>query len=256
MSTIRELITGSLRLINVIQANEVATADDMDISLAALDAMIDSWSTDKLSIYLLKPWYFPTVANQKNYTLGSGGDWDVPRPMNIERISVSYNGSLTYDAITGLYTLVPSQNTIDIMMESLTDAQYAAIPVKDQPATYAIKYYDNGNYPLRTVALWPVPTTTQPLTIWLWQPLGTYANLDESLNLPRGYERALRFNLAVELSAEFGKVPQDEVLRIASESYAQLKRINSRSVIMRGDLGLAVPGPSIYNYNMATTIPN
>lgn len=256
MSTIRELITGSLRLINVIQANEVATADDMDISLKALDAMVDSWSNDKLSIYLLKPWYFPTVANKKEYTLGPGGDWNIERPMNIERISVSYNGTLTYDPLTGLYSLVNNQNTIDIMMELLTDAQYAAIPVKDQPATYPIKFYDNGNNPLRTVFLWPVPTTTQPVTVWLWQPLGTYANLDAQLNLPRGYERALRFNLAVELSAEFGKVPQDDVLRIATESYAQLKRINSRNVIMRGDLGLAVPGPSIYNYNMATTIPN
>lgn len=256
MATIRELITGSLRLINVIQANEVATADDMDISLRALDAMVDSWSNDKLSIYLLKQWYFPLTANVKTYTLGTGGTWNIERPMNVERIVVSYNGSLTFDPITGLYSLVQNQNTIDIPMESLTDAQYAAIPVKDQPATYPLKFYDNGNFPLRTISVWPVPTTSQPVTVWLWQPLSTYQNLDVQLNLPRGYERALRFNLAVELSAEFGKVPQDDVLRIAVDSYASLKRINSRNQIMRGDIGLGTGGPSMYNYNLATTIPN
>lgn len=256
MSTTRELITGALRLINVIQQNEVATADDMNISLSALDAMIDSWSTDMLSIYVLKPYYFPTVAGQKNYTLGAGGDWNIPRPMAVQRMTVSYNGSLTFNPLTGLYSLAISQTTLDIPLESLTDAQYAAIPVKDQPATYALKYYDNGNYPLRTISLWPVPTTSQPMTVWTWQPLGTYATLDEQLNLPRGYERALRFNLAVELSAEFGKLPAPDVMRIADESYAALKRMNSRNQIMRGDIAISAPGPGVYNYNLATTIPN
>ena len=256
MATIRELITGSLRLINVIQANEVATADDMNISLAALDALVDSWSTDNLAIYLLKAYYFPLVVNQKAYTLGSGGNWNLPRPMNVERIVVSYNGSLTLDPLTGLYSLNQSQNTLDIPMESLTDAQYAAIPVKDQPATYPLKFYDDGNFPLRTISVWPVPTTGQPVTVWTRQPLSTFSSLDDPINFPRGYERALRFNLALELSAEFGKVPQEEVERIARDSYASLKRLNSRPQVMRNDIAIGAPGPTAYNYNLATTTPN
>ena len=256
MTTTRELITGALRLINVIQQNETATADDMNVSMSALNAMIDSWSADRLSIFLFKQYYFPLVANQKTYTFGPGGDWDLERPMQIERITVSYNGSLTLDPLTGLYSLNGGQGVLDIPMENLTDAQYAAIPVKDQPATDPLKFYDNGNYPLRTVSVWPVPTTTQPVTVWTWQPLGIYATLDDPLNLPRGYERALRFNLAVELSPEFGKVPQDDVLRGANESYATLKRINTRNQIMTGDIAISAPGPGVYNYNLATTIPN
>ena len=256
MTTTRQLITGALRLINVIQQNETATADDMTVSMSALNAMIDSWSTDRLSIFLFKQYYFPLVSGQKNYTFGSGGDWDLERPMDIERITVSYNGSLTYNPLTGLYQLNGGQGVIDIPMEKLTDAQYAAIPVKDQPSTYPLKFYDNGNFPLRTVSMWPVPTTTQPVTVWTWQPLGTYATLDDALDLPRGYERAIRFNLAVELSAEFGKVPQDDVLRVANESYATLKRINSRNQIMIGDIAISATAPGPYNYNLATTIPN
>ena len=256
MSTTRNLITGALRLINVIQQNETATADDMNVSMTALNALIDSWSTDRLAIFLFKQYYFPLVAGQKAYTFGPGGNWNLPRPMSTERITVSYNGSLTYDPITGLYSLNGGQGVLDIPMENLTDAQYAAIPVKDQPATYPLKFYDNGNFPLRTISVWPVPTTNQPVTVWTWQPLGTYATLDDPVNFPRGYERALRFNLALELSAEFGKVPAEEVIRIAAESYSDLKRINSRNQIMTGDIAISSPGPGVYNYNLATTIPN
>ena len=256
MTTIRQVITGSLRLINVIQQNEVATADDMDISLRAMEGLIDSWSTEKLNVYLLKQWYFPLVVNKKEYTLGAGGDWNVPRPMNIERGTISYGGALTYDAITGLYNIVNSQNTIDIPMEGLTDSQYAAIPVKDQPSTYPVKYYDNGNYPLRTISVWPVPTTGQPITLWLWQPLTNYDTLDEDLRFPKGYERAIRFNLAVELAAEFGKTVAPDVERIAVESKATMKRLNSRNQIMRNDIAILGSTQSIYNWNLSTTVPN
>jgi hypothetical protein len=141
-------------------------------------------------------------------------------------------------------------------MESLTDAQYAAIPVKDQPATYPVKFYDNGNYPLRTISVWPVPTTAQPVTVWTWQPLSTFDTLDDELSFPRGYARAIRFNLAVELAAEFGKTIQEEVAKLALESYAQIKRLNSRNQVMRGDIAISAPGPGVYNYNLATTVPN
>lgn len=256
MATIREIITGSLRLINVVQVNETPTAADIDISLESLRGMLGGWSADRLSVFLLKQYYFPTVAGQKEYTLGTGGDWNIPRPMSIERATLTYNGQITLNPLTGLYQLSTNNNTLDIPMEGLTDAQYAAIPVKNQQATYPVKYYDNGNFPLRVVSVWPVPTTNQPITLWLWQPLWSPDTLDQELQFPRGYERAIRYNLAVELAAEFGKSVQAEVQTIATTSYGTIKRGNSRNQIMTGDMAITAPGPGIYNKSMATTIPN
>lgn len=253
MTTIRNLITGSLRLINVVQANETATEEDMNISLSALNGMIDSWSTERLSVFLLKPYYFLTVAGQKEYTLGPGGDWDITRPMQILQATLSYGGSLitTPEGVR----LTSNPNVIDIPMERLTDAQYAAISVKDQPSTYPVKFYDNGDYPLRQISVWPVPTTAQPVTLWMWQPLGNSDTLDAELTFPKGYERALRFNLAVELAPEFGKEVQNEVTQTAINSKGHLKRLNSRPQIMRSDLALS-SGPTIYNWSLSTTVPN
>jgi len=256
MTTTRELITGSLRLINVVQANENPTADDMDISLKALNAMIDSWSTEKLNMFLMRQYYFQLVAGQKEYTLGAGGNWNIARPMQIEKITTTLWGSITYNPVTGLNELGNNPTAFDVPMEGLTDAQYAAVPVKNQTAPYPLKFYDNGNYPLRTVSMWPIPTTNPVVTLWLWQPLADLATLDVDLVFPKGYERALRFGLALELGAEFGKEVPVDVIRIGVESKAHLKRLNSRTYIMRNDIAISVPGPGVYNYNLATTIPN
>ena len=90
MTTPRELITGALRLINVVQANENPTAADMDISFEALNSMLDSWSTEELSIFTMNPYEFQFAAGQKEYTLGAGGDWDTARPMELQRMYVMY----------------------------------------------------------------------------------------------------------------------------------------------------------------------
>ena len=231
MSTIRELITGGLRLINVVQANETPTAEDMDVSLKAFNAMLDSWSTERLSIFSMNPYYFAFVPGQKTYTLGPGGDWDITRPMEIISGYVRYNSS-----------------------EDLAPAQNIDIPVKNTASTFPLKFYDNGNYPLRTVTVWPIPLRSNICQLWLWQPLVEADTLDDVLLFPKGYERALRFALAIELSAEFGKEPDDSVRRIARTSKATIKRLNITPQYMRNDIAIASKQPGYFNYVIGDTV--
>jgi len=240
MPTIRQLLTGSLRLINVVQANEVPSSADIDVAFSALNNMLDSWSTEKLSIYTFQPTLFSFVNGQFKYTLGPGGDWDIERPMELMMLYVRY-------VTTGI--------TTDIPLEKLTESQYASIGVKQTTSQLALKYYDNGDYPLRTVTVWPIPTATRPAVAWLWQPLVDPSGLDQELDFPKGYERALRYALAIELAAEFGKTPQDEVKRIARTSKALIKRLNAAPQIMRGDNYLASDRTSLFNYILGDTIP-
>jgi len=85
LTTTRELLTGALRLINVVQANEVPSAQDMEISLEALNALMDSKSTELLNIHTFTPHRFLLVPGQFEYTLGPGGDWSTERPMRLEQ---------------------------------------------------------------------------------------------------------------------------------------------------------------------------
>ena len=91
MTTARQLITGSLRLLNVVQANEEPTDGDMNIALEGLNALIDSKSDELLNSHTIQPYRFVTTPDTFQYTLGPGGDWDVTRPMRVEKAVVVLN---------------------------------------------------------------------------------------------------------------------------------------------------------------------
>ncbi len=104
MTTMRQLLTGSLRLINAVQANETPTDSDMDISMSAMNALIDSMSNDILNIHTFSPYRFPLVAGQSQYTLGpafdingvaTNVDWSIPRPMRIEQAKTMLYSNVT-----------------------------------------------------------------------------------------------------------------------------------------------------------------
>lgn len=143
---------------------------------------------------------------------------------------------------------------IDIPMEKLTMEQYAAITVKNTPSQIPLKWYDNGDWPLRTVTVWPIPQRCQEALAWQWQPLLNFNDLDTEINFPPGYERALRFALAVELANEFGKEVPAVVSGIARQSKGFVKRMNSKPQIMVGDIYIASKRPSLFNYLIGDTV--
>ena len=93
MTTIHQLTTNALRLLNVIGTNEDATAQDQSNAIEALDALIQSKSADLLNIHTFVPQRFELTPNKNAYTLGpalgedglpTGADWVTERPMRIE----------------------------------------------------------------------------------------------------------------------------------------------------------------------------
>lgn len=315
-TTVRELVTGALRLINVVQANETPTEDDMSIALSSFSAMIDSWSNSSLMIYSLNPFNFPIVAGQKEYTLGVGGfinTFTITTPgagytdgiyFNVPLIGsyvgVAFDGTssgakatitvtggviatviitdtgslysvgnvltclnsdigntgtgftLTVDSVSGadwsvdrpmriqqaycrLQSGTPQE--LDLPLVELTDSQFSSITVKNTPSTFPFYLYDNGNYPLRTITLWPIPQTANVCVLWLMQPLVNFDELDTPIQYPPGYERAFRFNLAIELAAEWGKDVPGNVENIAINAKNELERLNATPQYMQTDGG-------------------
>ena len=227
MTTARDMINSAARLINIIQQNESLNDDEMNTAKYALNAMIESWSNNRLMIFNIAEHVFP-LTGQKTYTLGAGGDWDVERPMNIEC------------AYARLQPNSPQQ--LDIAMQSLTVEQYAGIAVKNTPSTFPFAFYDNGNFPLREISLFPIPNGPADIVLWLWEPLIDLTNIDAEVRYPPGYERAFRFNLACELAAEYGKTVAPEVTQRAINSKLELERLNSNPVYLRGDGGMSRSG--------------
>lgn len=170
-------------------------------------------------------------------TSNTGGDWAIMRPMRIEQAYVIWNDPLSVQAV-------------DITMQALNDAQFASLAVKNTPSNFPFAFYDNGNYPLRTLSLWPIPTQSTGIRFWLWQPLIDFTNLNTIVQYPPGYERAYRYNLAVELAPEFGKMVPPQVAAIAEASMANLATLNSTPQYMTGDNGLN--GAKNHGFNWIT----
>ena len=236
VQSVNALVTSALRLIGVVAAGETIDAATANDSLMVLNQMIDSWNTDRLTIYTVTSNDFPFVLGQQTYTCGSGGDFNMTRPARI----------------TGISSILLNPNPVNpievpITMYTWSDWQLK-MPVKNVDSSFPQVCYDDGNFPLRNLNFWPIPTLQQNnVRIYSWLPLLLATSLNQSVILPPGYAEAFRYNLAVRLAAEFGAAATlaPIVESIAVSSLAQIRTINAPELELRSDLIATEPG---YNY--------
>jgi hypothetical protein len=232
-----------MRLLGLVQANQAPTDAEIQQGIRALNVMMDSWSNDRLMIYKLQPYYFLTVSGQQDYTLGPTGNWQIERPMRIEQAYTD----LTTNQGNGL-------QTTSLPISLANDAQWASIVTKRVSTQIPTILYDNGNYPERTISLYPIPTGTITIVLWLWQPLLKFDSIDDTVSLPKGYVRCIRFNLATELAPDFGKEASAIVKDTAINTKMNLANINSVPQFMNMDPSLSQRTPT-YNWLYSTQLP-
>jgi len=225
MATAGDIIKGSLRLIGQLAEGEEPSADTAQDALAAMNQMIDSWSTERLSVFTLQEQVFDWPALQAIRTLGPTGDFVGQRPILVE--------SSTYfkDTTSGLSFGIKFVNA----------DQYNGIALKTVSSSYPQVLWVRETYPDITMAVYPVPRKQLEWHFVSMQPLSQPATLGTDLAFPPGYLRAFRYNLACELAPEFGVEPSMQVMRIAMTSKRNLKRINNP------DDKLSIPYPLIYS---------
>jgi hypothetical protein len=223
LSTARDLIKGSLRLIGALASGETPPADELQDGLSALNAMVGSWSTESLSVFYKVREEFTLTASQQSRTIGVGGNFDTARPIKIEAATIEDQSSTS---------------TPEYPLEILTLDQWAAISIKSVQSTLPSRLYYEPEYPLGVLYLWPIPTAANKLVLYSLKSLTSFTSLDTDLSFPPGYERALRYNLAIELVAEYGKSVSGEVGTIAVESKANIQRINIKENLLGMDSAL------------------
>ncbi len=232
MATVRRLITRSLRLINAVATGETPTADEEQDALEALNNLLEGWSVQRLLIHTISRQVFPLTAGKHEYTIGIGGDFNVTRPIQIER---------------ALLQLVGTQD-FELPISIIDHREYSEISTKLTQSTIPTTMWDDRNFPLRKLTLWPVPTeASHSLVLHLWQPLTQFTSVNEDVAFPTGYERALRYNLAVELAPEFGRPVTPVVAQIAVDSLDEIKRQNYITPEMDCDAGTLNQSPT-FNY--------
>lgn len=224
MSTVLDLIAGSLRLLSAIASGEMPSASESQDALASLNGMIDTWKTESLMVYNISPQTFALVGGQKMYTMGPGGNWNTERPVQIDSMYLQYTG-------TGTGGPPP----LNLIIEQLNQDQYNSIIVPNTQSTYPTAAYVSDDFPMRQIFMWPVPTVAYSVDVFTWGLIDGFAAITSTVSLPPGYARMLRFNLALELAPEYGLTPSQTVAAGALDAKAAVKRNNIKPLFMAAD---------------------
>ena len=196
-----DLIRATLRLIGAISSSETPQNDESSDALEALNLMLGSWGATRfLSASTQK--VTKTTTGAISYSIGVAGDINTTRP-------------------TSIYNAYWSDGGIDYTLENMDYSDYLEIGVKTVggiPSHIVL----NPDNPLSTIYLYPIPSTGT-LTLELIRP-ATDLTLADDLPYPPEWIRAMKFNLAVEISPEFGFTVSPELALMAQESKAIVMR--------------------------------
>lgn len=216
MSTAGDQINSALRLIGMLAEGETPSAETSADALSALNQMLDSWSAERLSVYATQDQQFTWPVSTASRTLGATGDFVGNRPVLLD------DATYFKDAATG----------ISYGIKIINQQQYDGIAVKTVTSTYPQVIFANDKFPNMELTVYPVPTKALEFHFISIQELSQPATFATNLAFPPGYLRAFKYNLACEISAEFGVEPSPQVQRIAMTSKRTIKRVNNPGDIM------------------------
>jgi hypothetical protein len=215
-TTAGDQINAALRLIGMLAEGETPSSNTSNDALNALNQMIDSWNTERLSVFSTQDQIVSWLPNTYVHTLGPTGDTVGNRPILVDDAS---------------YFRDP-QSGISFGIKLINQQQYNGIAVKTVTSTYPQVMWVNMEYPDITMTVYPVPTKLLEFHIVSVNELTTPAVLATNLTFPPGYLRCFKYNLACEIATEFGIAPPANVARLAMTSKRNLKRINNPDDIM------------------------
>lgn len=246
-----DLARKALRTIGAIGQGVTMRPNDLQLAFEAANDMIDGWAAQRLTIFQVILKTFPLVANQGSpdnpYTIGPGGDFDVPRPTFITTATMQVNTTSPPFKIT----LVPME-----------DDEYAMLTIPGLLSALSESFYYNGKFDTHGVDvglgeffLYPVPNGQQPVDLILQLPTPMEGFADKSTTLytfPFGYAEALRYQLAKRLAVEFGKTLSAEHQQLAIDTFAVIQRPNAKMPNLRSDYGVPGVGSTNGMYNWRT----
>lgn len=234
-STAQQLINGALRAIGQLEQGQEPDAEASADALLAMNQMIDSWSTERLSVYSMQDQTFTWPANTISRTVGPTGNFVGTRPVLVDDSTFFKANNLRYN------------------LALLNVDQYNGIALPTVTSTLPQALYVNMTMPDATMYIYPVPTQAIELHLMSVQELTQPATLATELVVPPGYLKAFRFNLAVEVATEFGIEPPQQVKRQAEISKRNIKRINNPNDLMTMPYSLV--GRRKNNFNVFSGLP-
>lgn len=215
MGTALGLITSAMRKVGALTKNESPDSDEAADGLEMLNDLLASWSTESIIVNVRTEESFP-LTSALAYTIGVGATFDTTPPVHIVSAYVR-SGSTDYP------------------LDIITDAAYAQITQKDTAGIPDCLNYNNG-FPTATIKFHPAPVAGYTLYLVSEKPLTSFS-LNDTVNLPPGWRRALIYNLAIEMAPEFDQPVKPSVEKVARQSKGAIARAVIKNKSMDGNKG-------------------
>lgn len=234
------MIKRAMRLSTVLGVDETPSAAESQDGLSALNSMLEAWSIERLMVYAIQQTTHSWTANEASRTIGVGGNFNTTRPYQVQEEGNFFRSS-----------------DIDYPLTVLGDRDsYDRILMKSSSSSYPLWLFPLPSYPLMILYVWPVPTQTLELHLNSLTPLQVFDSLTEEIALPPGYQRAIEFNLAVEIASEYGVAAPASVQKIAANAKAAIKGVNRPDLVARLDNGLSGSGAPYNIYTDGVAVAN
>lgn len=212
-----DIISRSLRLLNVLGKGETAQGDMAADALETLDEMLDSWRLNRLTIPQTARQTVSLLSGTATYTIGPSATINVtPLPYRIEAAAI-----------------IASGQTDENPLAVFTDQQYqewrdkSATSTLPQAGVYLDKSFATATGRSNVIVL-PTPSASGlTLVLYLLRPYVLFGDLSTDYPyLPDGWALAIRYNLAKLLKDEYPGTWDDKKETQAVESLADIQRLN------------------------------
>lgn len=182
-----------------------------------------------------------TAIGTNTLTLNNNALFTVSTP---ENFTYTIPGDIGYDSSTGAPIVLPVRITnaftritvgngdpmiqgLDYQIRIIPRDKYTALGLKGIAGPWPTDLYYDRTYPLGNIYFYPNPSMAGELHYWTDTILGDLSDINSDFDLPQGYARAIKTNLAIELAAEYGKAISPSLAQRARESKQMIKSLNS-----------------------------
>jgi hypothetical protein len=191
----------------VLGEGENLTDQQANDALDTLNEIVEKWNNESLMIIGTNTIEF-NLTNKKSYTIGTSGDIDTLRPPS---------------GVMSCYYIMNGNTSVPIQL--ITEVQYNAITLKDLEINYPTMAYYSPSYPLAELFVYPISNEGK-IVLTVSDQFIKFETLDTVIDLPSGYIKALRYNLAVEQAIEYGRVLSQDASALAVSAKAAIKVTN------------------------------
>ncbi|MFU2050964.1 hypothetical protein [Bordetella hinzii] len=208
-----DIIQLALKTANVLGVGQTASAEDTNDAFNMLNMMMAQWQRRRYMVYQLVT-ASKQATGQQVYTVGPGGDFDIPRPSKLE--------SAFFRQLSGGPLPVDYPFTILRARED-----YNRISIKTLNAFPQYLFYDGG-FPIGNLCPWPIPNDQYEIFITVMQQIQQFETIYDEIMLPPEYKAALMWNLTLELYPLYGLPVNDIVARKAEASMRIIEEANTQ----------------------------